>query len=231
MGSPSTEPERNTDEGPTREVSIGTFAMSRYEITFDDYDKFAIANKRPLPNDQGWGRGDRPVINVSWQDARDYAIWLSDQTGKRYRLPTEAEWEYAARAGTETPFWTGNCIHTDQANYDGEKDYADCGANTGIDRSQTVATGSLNAPNPWGLHDVHGNVWEWVGDCWHGSYSGAPTDGSAWLETEDGACVSLLRGGSFGHGPGVVRSAIRFRDTAGYIPFDIGFRLAQDLTR
>ena len=94
-----------------------------------------------------------------------------------------------------------------------------------------MATGSLNAPNPWGLHDVHGNVWEWVGDCWHGSYSGAPTDGSAWLETEGSACVSVLRGGSWISRPGFVRSAVRFRDTAGYIPVDIGFRLAQDLTR
>jgi formylglycine-generating enzyme required for sulfatase activity len=135
------------------------------------------------------------VINVSWDDARAYADWLSDQTGQRYRLPTEAEWEYAARAGTTTPFWTGDCIHTDQANYDGNYDYNGCGAKTGVHRGQTVPAGSLPA-NAFGLHEIAGNVWEWVEDCWHSSYAGAPTDGSAWVEADGGECSRVVRGGS-----------------------------------
>jgi formylglycine-generating enzyme required for sulfatase activity len=178
------------------------------------------------PPDRGWGRGDRPVINVSWDDARAYADWLSDQTGQRYRLPTEAEWEYAARAGTTTPFWTGDCIHTDQANYDGNYDYNGCGAKTGVHRGQTVPAGSL-PPNAFGLHEIAGNVWEWVEDCWHSSYAGAPTDGSAWVEADGGECARVVRGGSWDFVARFLRAPARNRSSPSYRNNDFGFRLAR----
>jgi len=194
MGSPLGEPERWDDEGPRHSVCVGAFAMGRTEVTFAQYDRFAAATGRRKPDDRGWGRGDRPVIDVSWVDASAYAAWLAGQTGQPYRLPSEAEWEYAARAGTETPFWTGACIHTDQANYAGNADYNGCGAKTGVYRERTVTVGSL-PPNPWGLYEVAGNVWEWVQDAWHDNYQGAPDDGSAWEDTEGRGRV--LRGGSW----------------------------------
>nr|VFJ64132.1 MAG: Caspase domain-containing protein [Candidatus Kentron sp. FW] len=135
MGSPKDEPERDGNrEGPQHQVHIvKRFAMGVTEVTFEDYDHFASATDRRFPNDQGWGYGKRPVINVSWNEASAYARWLTKQTGKEYRLPSEAEWEYVARAGTTTPFSTGDCVHTDQANYDGNgEDYAGCGAKTGV---------------------------------------------------------------------------------------------------
>jgi len=116
MGSPAGEPRHDGDEGPVHEVMLHPFAMGRTQVTFDQYDRFAKATGRKKPYDRGWGRGERLVIHVSWQDATAYAAWLSDQTGQSYRLPTEAEWEYAARAGTSTPFWTGDCIHTESGN-------------------------------------------------------------------------------------------------------------------
>jgi formylglycine-generating enzyme required for sulfatase activity len=207
MGSPDDEPERDSDEGPRHPVDIRPFAIGRTEVSFAEYDGFAQATGHKLPDDEGWGRGERPVINVSWKDAEAYADWLSDQSGQRYRLPSEAEWEYAARAGTTTPFWTGDCIHTDRANYNGKADYNDCGAKTGVFREKTVETGSLPA-NRWDLHEVAGNVWEWVEDCWHGDYASAPTDGSAWLEAGGGDCARrVVRGGGWGYRPGFLRSA------------------------
>jgi len=227
MGSPADEPERASDEGPQRQVSIQPFALGRTEVTFADYDRFAEATGRKKPNDQGWGRGARPVINVSWEDAKAYAAWLAEQTGQAYRLPTEAEWEYAARAGTTTPFWTGECIHTDQANYDGNYDYDDCGADTGVSRGQTVPAGSL-PQNPFGLYEIAGNAWEWVEDCWHEGYQGAPSDGSAWLEVNGGDCaLRVLRGGSWGSFPWILRSADRDGGPAGEAFYGFGFRLAR----
>ncbi|VFM94999.1 MAG: PEGA domain-containing protein [Candidatus Kentron sp. G] len=148
MGSPTSEKKRDGDERQHR-VCVEGFALGKYEVTFAEYDRFARATGRNLPSDSGWGRGRRPVIRVSWHDATAYAEWLSRETGKQYRLPTEAEWEYAARAGTTTAFSTGRCIHTNQANYNGNVDYAGCGAKTGVDRGKTVPVGSLPA-NPWG---------------------------------------------------------------------------------
>ena len=130
---------------------------------------------RYTPSDEGWGRGRRPVINVSWDDAKAYVGWLSRKTGKTYRLLSEAEREYVTRAGTTTPFWWGTSISTQQANYNGNYTYG-TGA-TGVSRRQTVLVDSFQ-PNPWGLYQVHGNVWEWTEDCWHDNYSGAPSDGS-----------------------------------------------------
>ncbi len=227
MGSPNDEPERFNDEGPQHRVTVRPFAIGRTEVRFADYDRFAEATGRRKPDDEGWGRGDRPVINVSWNDAQAYAKWLSEQTGHSYRLPTEAEWEYAARAGTRTPFWTGDCIHTDQANYDGNYDYNNCGAKTGVYRRRTVPVGSLPA-NPFGLHEMAGNVYEWVEDCWHESYTGAPTDGSAWLDAGGGNCARrVLRGGAWVIYPWRLRSAYRNGYTADVAGSSVGIRLAR----
>ncbi len=227
MGSPDDEPQRNSDEGPQHQVEITNFAIGRTEVTFEQYDRFARATGRKLPDDRDWGRGNRPVIYVKWEDATAYAAWLSEQTGQRYRLPSEAEWEYAARAGTLTPFSTGDCINTDQANYNGKYDYADCGAKTGLYRAKTVPAGSLPT-NPWGLHEVHGNSWEWVQDCWHPNYEGAPNDGSTW-EAGGDCALRVVRGGGWLNRPGNLRSARRDRFTTGVAYSDLGFRLARTL--
>jgi formylglycine-generating enzyme required for sulfatase activity len=195
------------------------FAVGRTPVTFAEYAHFAESTHREKPPDQRWGRGNRPVIHVSWQDAVAYAQWLSDQTGKRYRLPSEAEWEYAARAGTETPWSFGNAESELGA-------FAWYGDNSG---GQTHPVGEKEA-NPWGLHDVHGNVWEWVQDCLHDNYEGAPTDGSAWEGEARGDCGRrVLRGGSWFYKPEYLRSANRNWNNADYWNFNIGFRLAQDL--
>ena len=208
-------------EQPVREVSIKRFAMAKYEVTFEEYDRFAIATGRHLPEDLGWGRASRPVINVSWQDARGYAEWLSQATGKRYRLPTEAEWEYAARGGTNTAYWWGNEIGTNKANCDG------CGSEW--DGMKTAPVSSF-LPNNLGLHNTAGNVWEWVQDCWHNNYSGAPTDGSAWFEASGGDCGRrVVRGGSWAGKPGSLRTSDRHRAEVDKRGSDLGFRLAQDI--
>ena len=178
------------------------------------------ATGRDSPRDYGWGRGGHPVIDVSWEDARAYAEWLSAETGERYRLPSEAEWEYAARAGTTTAYSWGNDIGQNRANCDG------CGSRW--DDEQTVPAGSF-AANAWGLHDMHGNVWEWVEDCWHDSYARAPADGSTW--TRGGDCGRrVVRSGSWNNAPGYLRSADRLRDGVGNRYDDVGFRLARTLT-
>lgn len=232
MGSPEVEPDRQSDESPQHKVVINAFAISQTEITFEQYDAFADATKRNKPDDSGWGRGQRPVINVNWNDAKAYVAWLSEQTGQVYRLPSEAEWEYAARAGTQTPFSTGDCIRTDLANYDGADSnsfgskYYDCGAKTDNYRKQTTLVSEL-APNPWGLYAMHGNVWEWVEDCYKDSYVGAPDDGSARQEAE---CTSrVLRGGGWNYRPVNIRSAFRdwLNPDEAYI--NSGFRIARAL--
>ena len=202
---------------PVHEVVIARpLAISKYEITFEDYDRFTYPNK---VDDEGWGRGNRPVINVSWDDATEYAAWLSAQTGKRYRLPSEAEWEYAARAGSTTKYSWGNDIGHNRANCVNEA----CGDQW----LHTAPVGSFSA-NSWGLHDMHGNVWEWVQDCWNDSYAGAPGDGSAWAS---GDCsLRVLRGGSWDVlFPEYLRSAYRFRYTRADRHDSQGFRLVQDL--
>lgn len=165
------------DERPIHRVDVSAFEMSKTEITFDQWDA-CVANGGcdHYPKDDGWGRGNRPVIDVSWDDAGQFATWLSKFTGQRFRLPSEAEWEYAARAGTTTKFSTGDCISTNQANYNGN--YPNNNCSKGEYRKQTVPVGSFPA-NAFGLQDMHGNVWEWTQDCWKDSYSGAPADGSA----------------------------------------------------
>ena len=221
MGSPDNEVGRDSDEGPQREVTIAyAFEISKYEVTFDEYDVFAKDTKRELPDDSGWGRGNRPVINVSWDDAQAYVKWLSGKTGKQYRLPTEAEWEYAARAESPTRYWWGDDIGKNNAVCDG------CGSQWDI--QQTAPVGSFKA-NAFGLHDTAGNVWEWVEDCWYGSYDKAPVDGSAWLEANGGDCsIRVVRGGSWNDNPRNLRSAGRFRYGAVGANGSLGFRVARD---
>ena len=163
----------------------------------------------------GWGRCLRPVINVSWDDAQEYVRWLSRTTGAEYRLLSEAEWEYVARAGTTTPYHTGETITTDEANFQGD-----------TYRGQTIPVGSFT-PNAFGLYDVHGNVWEWVEDCWNYGYEGAPSDGSAW---ESGDCDRwVLRGGSWIFNARYLRSAFRDGYSSWYRDIIDGFRVARTL--
>jgi len=221
--------ECNSNEKPVHQVTIAkNFSLSQTEVTFSDYDKFAKATGRKLPKDKGRGRGNRPVINVTWFYAKAYARWLSEQTGERYRLPTEAEWEYAARAGTTTPFNTGDCIGTDQANYNGNYPLKGCNK-SGFFRQKTVAVGNFQA-NAFGLQDMHGNVWEWTEDCWHGGYTDAPNDGRAWLEGAGAECGRrVVRGGSWNLYAMDMRSANRLRLPADGASFNIGFRIARAL--
>ena len=189
------------DERPRHRVNLESFAIGKYEVTFDEWDACVAAGGcEHRPEDQGWGRGSRPVINVSWEDAKQYVGWLSRETGETYRLPSEAEWEYAARAfptskGSNAPAYAfGNTITQEQANF---------GGNVG----RTAEVGSYPA-NAWDLYDMHGNVWEWVEDSWHANYDGAPTDGRAWVAGNKSARV--LRGGSWSDGPRILRSANRY---------------------
>jgi formylglycine-generating enzyme required for sulfatase activity len=210
------------DELPVRTVRIQKpFAIGLYEVTFDEYDQFATAAKRELPDDRRWGRHRRPVINVSWQDAVEYTKWLSEQTRKRYRLPTEAEWEYAARGGKETAYWWGKDLVKEMANCHG------CGSQW--DNKQTSPVGSFKQ-NPFGLYDTAGNVWEWVEDCRHKNYDGAPTDRSVWGPENGGDCGRRVRrGGSWFHGPVTLRASNRGSGSADVRRDYNGFRLAQDV--
>ena len=201
------------------EVRLPSFALSSHEVTFAEYDRFVAATGRDRPDDRGWGRGRRPVIDVSWEDAAAFADWLSGETGEAYRLPSEAEWEYAARAGATTSYGWGPFIGHNRANCEG------CGSRW--DASRTAPVGSF-AANPWGLHDMHGNVWEWVADCRHADYRGAPTDGSAW--TRGGDCgLRMLRGGSWYSFGLILRTAFRLWGGADVRDPYIGIRLARSL--
>lgn len=229
MGSPEAETafeqvpaEYANRERPQRPVTIaaavGTaaFALGRYEVTFEEWDACTAAGgcNGYRPHDQGWGRDRRPVINVSWNDAQAYVRWLSQRTAQRYRLPSEAEWEYAARAGTVMARYWGDGITPAQANY------RDSGING------TVEVGRYPA-NPFGLYDMLGNVWEWVEDCWNGGYQAAPADGSA---RSTGECnLRALRGASWFNFPGFLRAAFRDRNDTGYRNSNNGFRVARTL--
>lgn len=208
-------------KNPIREVTVKPFSLGKYEVTFEEYDRFAIATGWLLPDDNSWGRGRRPVISVTWEDAKAYATWLSQATGKRYRLPTESEWEYAARSGGKEEIWAGT---SDEGRL---VDYAVYAAR------RTAPVGSKK-PNGLGLYDMSGNVFEWVEDCWHGDYhkdyKGAPTDGSAWLEAGAGDCVvRVIRSGSWDNLPVNLRASDLYRLVISHRGSDIGFRLAQDL--
>ena len=226
QGSPETEPGSVHWERPQREVSVPAFAIGQTKVTFAEWDAcVADGGCTHTPGDNGWGRGDRPVMNVNRADMQEFIDWLSQKTGKPYRLPTESEWEYAARAGTTGRFSTGDCITTDQANFDGTGPPLGCPA--GIFREQTVPVRSFPA-NPFGLHEVHGNLWEATEDCWNESYENAPIDGSAWLT---GNCeLHVLRGGAYYTVGSDLRSANRDRVPRSSGANFIGFRIARSLT-
>ena len=215
------------DERPVHEVEVPSFALGVYEVTFEEYDRFAAATGRDRPNDRGWGRDGRPVITVSWEDATAYASWLSEETGEAYRLPSESEWEYAARAGSTTRYAWGDDIGRNRANCDG-CDPRDCDGCRGFWSGRRTAPAGSFAANAWGLHDMHGNVWEWVEDCWHENYARAPRDGSAWTRGED-CGRRVLRGGSWNVNPRDLRSANRIRLDAEYRSSIVGFRVARTL--
>jgi formylglycine-generating enzyme required for sulfatase activity len=201
MGSPASESGRHIYEGPQHKVTFPKqFAVGKFALTFAEWDACVADSgcNGHRPVDEGWGRGRQPVINVSWDDAKTYVVWLSKKTGKVYRLLSEAEREYVTRAGTTTAYWWGNSISTDQANYK-------------YFRRRTVAVDSF-VPNPWGFYQVHGNVVDWLEDCWHDSYNGAPANGSAWTS---GDCSGrIVRGGTWTNDPDRLRAAARDGNTA-----------------
>ena len=236
MGSPETEEGRDDDEGPQYRVNIEyVLAVGVYEVTFDEWDACVRRGgcEGYEPEDEGWGRGRRPVIHVSWEDAWRYADWLAEETGEDYRLLGEAEWEYVARAGTGTARYWGETVRVQcqYANgYDrsamtemgAERQSAGC-----RDRQVRTAPVGSYQPNGVGLHDVLGNVWEWVDDCWNGTYEDAPTDGSSWYT---GDCsLRVLRGGSWLTRPEHLRSAARLWNGTGRRFRDAGFRVARTI--
>ena len=224
MGSPENEEGHDDNEGPQHTVKIAKpFAVGKLEITFAEWD--ACSDCRYQPKDEGWGRGNRPVINVSWDDAKQYVGWLATKTGKPYRLLSEAEWEYAARAGTTTPFSFGGTITPEQANFIGNYTYG--GSAKGEYRLKTILAGSFK-PNAFGLHDMHGNVWEWVEDCYKDSYQSASTDGST-VPVVASCFFRVLRGGSWYNYPRDLRAAYRYMSTPVDRISHLGFRVARSL--
>ena len=203
-----------TDELPAHEMTMKAFQMGKTEVTFAEWDRCEDAWVCPHADDEGWGRGNRPVINVSWNDVQTYIGWLNSKTGKAYRLPSEAEWEYAARAGGNTAYSWGYAIGKNNANCDND----DC-----KDAFEYTAPVGSFAANPYGLHDMHGNVWEWCQDVWHDNYQGAPTTGVVWAGGNTSRRV--LRGGSWLFNPGRLRSASRHGLTPDHRFDDLGFRL------
>ncbi len=208
----------DTDERLPVSVNIPSFAIGVFEVTFDQYDQYCIETQKECPDDEGWGRGNRPVVNVSWQDATAYTAWLSKKTGKNYRLPSDAEWEYAARSGNDDQFWWGDNVGTANANCEG------CGSPWDGEKSAVV--GKFPA-NDFGLHDTAGNVFEWVADCWHDDFSIAPTDGTAIEKPHCGKRV--IRSGAWSFQAKEIRSANRWRDFPSRRSDDTGFRIARDL--
>ena len=247
MGSPPGEAGRGDDEGPQHRVTIAEpFAVGVHEVTRSEFARFVRETNRSTGNscwvldvsegkwaersglnwrNPGFAQTDRhPVVCVNWEDAQSYVRWLSRETGERYRLLSESEWEYVARAGTTEPFHTGATISTAQANYNGNHTYGS--GRRGEYRQRTVSVGSFS-PNAFGLHDVHGNVGEWAQDCWNDSYQDAPDDGRAW---ENGNCsLRVVRGGSWGLRPRYLRAAVRIRNSAGNRIIYLGFRIARTL--
>jgi formylglycine-generating enzyme required for sulfatase activity len=218
MGSPTTEKGRYPIEGPQHKVTIAkAFAVSKFNVTFTDWDAcVAVGGCRQIV-EYGFGRGSRPVVNVNWADAQQYVAWFSRMTGRRYRLLTEAEWEYAARAGSTSAYYWGDSIGRGNANCNG------CGSEW--DGRETSPSGSFK-PNAFGLYDMHGNVWQWVEDCFAASYNDAPTDGSA--RTTGDCTRRVVRGGSWLDSPENLRAAVR----AGITDVrngSLGFRVARTL--
>ncbi len=210
-------------ESPQHRVAIGkSLAVGKFDVTFDDWAACVSGGGctgNRSPGDNGWGKGKRPVINVSWDDAQDYVKWLSRKSGQKYRLLTEAEWEYAAQASTQTHYYWGNDLGKNQANC--------AGCDSEWDNKQTAPVGSFPA-NAFGLHDMAGNVWQWTEDCWNENYGNGPSDGSAWTSGDCGRRV--VRGGSWNSAPWYLRAAARGRNNSGSQDEAVGFRVARTLT-
>jgi formylglycine-generating enzyme required for sulfatase activity/serine/threonine protein phosphatase PrpC len=206
------------DEVPRHQVKVPSFMVSVYEITFAEYDRFAAATGRKKPKNNGWDRKTHPVVGVSWDDALAYTRWLSKQTGMRYRLLSEAEWEYAARAGTTTSFWWGTKAGAGNAHcFDCKSDFS---------TSKPARVGTYK-PNAFGLYDTAGNLFEWVHDCYHRNYNEAPNDGSVW---DGGDCdVRVVRGGSYGSPANSMRVENRDKFKSGKGQYNVGIRVARDL--
>jgi formylglycine-generating enzyme required for sulfatase activity len=219
MGLPATEKSPFDNESPQHKVTIAKdFAVSKFDVTFADWDACVSVGGCPQVGDSGFGRGAKPVISVTWDDAQRYVAWLSVMTGKTYRLLTEAEWEYAARAGTTTAYYWGDEFRKGFANCDG------CGSRWDLKETSPVGSFPLNQ---FGLADMAGNVWQWVQDCYHKDYINAPTDGSEWV---GGDCnYHVARGGAWGFEPAYLRSADRGRSTTDLRNFTVGFRLGRTL--
>lgn len=244
MGAPPTEEGWHSSQSPQHEVVVAPLSMSRTPITQAQWQCVAQWEPihRPLkPNPSCFTGTHRPVEQVSWEDAVEFCDRLTQyvkgqgasQAGLGLRLPTEAEWEYACRGGTTTPFWVGDTLTTAIANYSGvnweyegrvcSKGFYGLGS-TGDDRRETTEVGLFGVANRFGLVDMHGLVREWCLDCWHPSYSGAPTDGSAWLNADNGD-QRVVRGGSWNSSPNACRSAYRNKLSATTVLYDVGFRV------
>jgi formylglycine-generating enzyme required for sulfatase activity len=235
MGSLRTDKNSHPEESPQHPVVIAkAFAVSKFELTFAEWDAcIAGGGCSDKPNDRNWGRGEQPMIYVSWHDAQQYVTWLSKMTDKPYRLLTEAEYEYVTRAGKTTEYPWGDDIKLNDSTM------ANCnGCGSKWDNQQTAPVTSFIAnrfvgpfpPNAFGLYDMVGNVWEWVEDCWHRNYTSAPADGSAWLADDDGDCdLRVVRGGSYLASPDHLRSAVRDRNDSRSPGSALGFRVARTL--
>jgi formylglycine-generating enzyme required for sulfatase activity len=224
MGSSHCKPNSKTNECPQHPVTIQPFWMGKYEVTFDEYLAFVMGKDEiRVPPHEDWGRKTRPVINVSWNESKAYAQWLAEVTGQPFRLPSEAEWECAARADSEKYYWWGDDIRQDGRVW---ANCADCGSEWAGQLIMPV--GSFPA-NPFGLHDMHGNVWEWVKDDWHGTYDNAPDDGRAWIDDPRGT-HRVVRGGSWDDDAHFCRSANRYYFWPDGRYYRLGFRLARSVT-
>jgi formylglycine-generating enzyme required for sulfatase activity len=222
MGSPDTEADRDASEGPAHPVTIShDFFLGRYEVTQAQWMAVMGANQSRYPDDPR-----RPAEQVSWGDCQKFCAELTRRTGRTVRLPTEAEWEYAARANTTTPFNVGSTLSSTQANFNGEAPYGDAASGTYL--NITTAVGSYK-PNGFGLYDTIGNVCEWCQDTFHPSYEGAPTDGSAWMSGAENPDLHVFRGGAYNNDGSNCRSAVRFAGPSDMRAPTLGFRLAADV--
>jgi len=226
----------DSNENPIHDVRIEyKFSVGKYEVTFEEWDACVSDGGcgGHRPSDAGWGRGDRPVINVTWYDAKQYVSWLSSKTGLPYRLLSESEWEYVARSGNGTKYSYGNgesalCTYGNGADRSSNFGWKNASCDDGYGQ-RTAPVGRFSA-NGFGLYDVHGNVWEWVEDCGFNNYTGAPADGSAW--TAGGKCSQrILRGGSWDDAPRILRAAVRLElDNVAQVNY-LGLRVARTLSR
>lgn len=214
-------------EGPVHAVKFAhPFAVGLFPVTFDQWDSCVAEGgcDNYRPNDQGWGRGQRPVINVNWNDAKSYVAWLSRKAGKEYRLLSEAEREYVARAGTTTRFWFGDTVSLNQANFNGVNVFPATSSENSLKRTSPV---DAQSPNPWGLYQTVGNSYDWVEDCFHDNYHDAPSDGTAWMS---GTCTDhVVRGGAWTSYPFVLRPTYRGNFPTDRRIFNVGFRVARTL--